>query len=59
METVDHYRSYIVNCSFGEALVKGWLEAGASAALAERWAAFLDLVGSARPPEALLERPAR
>lgn len=52
----DVYRSYIANYSFGEELVKGWLEARAGGDAARRWAAFVDLVGSPRLPAALLER---
>lgn len=59
VEFIDRYRSYVVNYSFGKALVQGWLEARAGADPAARWAAFQDLVGSARLPQALVERPAR
>ncbi len=59
IQFVDAYRSYVVNYSYGEELVEGWLDARAGPDAASRWAAFVDLIGSPRLPAALLERPAR
>lgn len=59
VQFIDAYRSYVINYSYGEELVKGWLEARAGPDAASRWAAFVDLLGSPRLPAALLARPAR
>ena len=59
LQFVDTYRSYVVNYSYGEELVNGWLDARAGKDAEARWAAFVDLIGSSRLPAALLERPAR
>jgi hypothetical protein len=59
LQFVDAYRSYVVNYSYGEELVEGWLDARAGQDPAARWAAFVDLLGSPRLPAALLARPAR
>jgi hypothetical protein len=59
VQFADTYRSYVVNYSYGEELVNGWLDARAGKDAEARWAAFVDLIGSSRLPAALLERPAR
>lgn len=58
VEFIDAYRSYVVNYSYGEELVEGWLEARAGSDRAARWAAFINLLASARLPAALLARRA-
>jgi len=59
VEFIDAYRSYVVNYSYGEELVEGWLDARAGDDKAARWAAFVDLLASPRLPSSLLARPAR
>ena len=52
---IDLYRSYVINYTFGEHLVRTWVEGqgGTVADPARRWAVFLDLISSPRLPKAL------
>jgi hypothetical protein len=59
IQFMDAYRSYVINYSYGEELVKEWLDARTGPDAASRWEAFVDLLGSPRLPAALLARPAR
>lgn len=52
----DRYRSYVINYTLGEDLVRRWVEArGATAD--ERWAALVELMSVPRLPSALAEAP--
>jgi hypothetical protein len=52
---IDTYRSYVINYTFGEHLVRTWVEGqgGTVEDPARRWAVFMDLISSPRLPRAL------